>query len=114
MAHQVLEKRTYDRRVYTIDCTKLLDAAETITSVTTVTADQGALAFETPIVNTVAIAMPDGSTAAIGKAIQVRIDDGAIPAGQLHLNCTVRLRMVTNLDPRLEATVLLRLNDEAV
>lgn len=110
---QVREKRTYDRRVYTIDCTNLLDATETITSVTSVTADQGGLVFQPAVVNTTAVTFPDGSVAAIGKAMQVRIDDGAIPAGQLRLNCTVRFRMATNLDPRLEATVLLRLNDEA-
>lgn len=110
--NEVLEKRTWDRRTFAIDCTDLLDVAETLVSVISVVADQGALVFGAAVVNTAPVNFPDGHVAAIGKALQLRIDDGVIPPGQTRLNCTVRARLSTTLDPRLEATVLLRLNDE--
>ena len=110
--NEILEKRTWDRRTYAIDCTKLLDASETILSAGAVSADQGSLVFGAPMVNTAPVAFPDGSTAAIGKAVQLRIDDGTLPAGVVRLNCTVRIPLVTTQDPRLEATVILRLTND--
>jgi len=111
---QILEKRTFDRRVFDIDCSELLDTAETISSVTAITADQGGFTFGTPAVNAAAVEYPDENrTVAIGKVIQVRIEDGAVPAGKNELLCTIRARFATSLNPRLEATVLLRLTDQA-
>jgi translation initiation factor 6 (eIF-6) len=111
MGQAILEKRTYDQRIFDINCAALLDTSETISSVTSVTADAGALTFGTPIVNTVAVTYSDGTTAAIGKVIQVRISAGTIPTGQPNVVCTVRAKFVTNINPAMEATVLLRLND---
>lgn len=107
----VLEKRTYDSRIFDIDCTDLLDTAETISSVATVTADQGGLSFGVPATNGAAVTYPDGRTAAIGKVIQVAISGGEIPAGLGELECTIRARFATSINPQLEATAVLRLTD---
>lgn len=48
---QVLDKRTYDSRLYDVDCSILLDAAETITGVSAVVADQGGMVFGAATVN---------------------------------------------------------------
>jgi len=108
---QILEKRTYDRRTFDLNCTDLLADAETISSVTRVSADQGALSFGTAAVNTGLVTYPDGSTAAAGKAIQVQINDGTLPDGIERLLCTVRAWIVTNVNPRIEVTALLLLTD---
>ena len=108
---QTLDKRTVDDRQYDIDCSKFLAPDETIVSIIRVTADQGALVFGTPAANNVPASYPDGSTAAIGKAVQVRISVGVISSGQPFLVCTVRAVVLTNLGNTLEATVLLRLVD---
>jgi hypothetical protein len=116
---QVLEKRTYDARLYDIVCTGLLADAEVVTQVVSVTADQGALTFGAPNINTVPIAYPSG-TAAIGKVIQVEISAGTITKGADSMNlglpnlmCTVRARFKTNLSPnQIEATLLLLLRDQ--
>ena len=108
---QTLDKRTVDDRQYDIDCSKLLAPAETIASIIRVTADQGSLVFGTPTVNTVPVNYPDGSIAAIGKAVQVNISVGVITNGQPFLVCTVRAVVFTNWGETLEATVLLRLVD---
>jgi hypothetical protein len=108
---KVLDKRTRDVRIYDIDCTDLLALAETITSVTSVAADQGALTFGTPTINAAQISYADGRTAAIGKVIQVQISAGTIPTGQSNLQCTVRALFATNVSSAVEATVVLRLID---
>lgn len=113
------EKRTYDARLYDLDCSALLAAAETITQVVSVSADQGALAFSTPVVNTAPAPYPGGTVAA-GKVIQVEISDGVIPdgadsmgCGLPNLMCTVRARFKTSMSPnQIEATVLLLLRDQ--
>jgi hypothetical protein len=109
---QILEKRTYDARIFDINCTDLLDTAETISSVSTVIADQGVLTFGTPVVNAGAVTYPDGEVAAIGKAIQFEISGGTIPRGVASLMCTVRARFTTSIGNDLEATVLLKLTDK--
>jgi hypothetical protein len=109
----ILEKRTFDRANFDIDCSALLDADEVISSVTAVTADQGGFTFGTPSVNSVEVEYAEEKrTVAAGKVIQVRIEDGEIPSGKKELLCTIRARFVTSLNPRLEATVQLRLTDE--
>lgn len=116
---QILEKRTYDAVLYDIVCTGLLSSGETIASVTSVTADQGALTFGSPLVNPSPITYADGTVAPAGTVIQVEISAGAIAAGSdsmklgvPNLLCTVRARFATNRAPnQLEATALLLLKD---
>lgn len=111
MSQATLEKRSFDQRIFDINCSALLDSTETISSVTSVAADSAGLTFGTPLVNTALVSYADGSTAAIGKVIQVRISAGTIPAGMDYALYTVRAKFVTNVNPALEATVLLRVQD---
>ena len=116
---QILEKRTADSATYDIICTGLLAVGELISSVLSIADDQGALTYGIPIVNVAPITYPNGTTAPAGAAVQVRISGGAIPAGSDSLKrgvpnllCTVRCKVVTNLSPTLDATVLLLLQDQ--
>lgn len=109
---QILEKRTYDARIFDINCTDLLDAAETVSGVSTVIADQGGLTFGTASINGSLVTYPDETTAATGKAIQFEISGGRIPVGVSSLMCTVRARFTTSIGNDLEATVLLKLTDK--
>lgn len=108
---QILEKRTYDARIFDINCTGLLDSTETISSVDAIVGDQGGLSFGTASINSTAITYPDGEVAAIGKVMQFEISGGRIPAGTASLTCTVRARFLTNNNNDIEATVLLKLTD---
>lgn len=115
---QILEKRTYDARLYDFPCAPILATGETITTIGSVTADQGTLVFGTPVKNSAPITYPDGSVAAIGTVVQVEISAGTIPAGAdsmgkgfPNLLCTVRARFTTSASNQLEATVLLLLVD---
>jgi hypothetical protein len=108
---QILEKRTYDARIFDINCSDLLVSGETITSVSTIISDQGGLTFGAATINSIAITYPDGEVAAIGKVMQFEISGGRIPAGTASLTCTVRARFATSLGNDLEATVLLKLTD---
>jgi len=108
---KVLDKRTRDARVYDIDCTDLLAAGETISTVSSVTADQGGMTFGSPTINAAPVTYSDGRTAATGKVIQVQISAGTIPTGKPSLQCVVRALFATNVSPAVEATVLLRLID---
>ncbi|MEX8520063.1 MAG: hypothetical protein AB3X44_16255 [Leptothrix sp. (in: b-proteobacteria)] len=105
-----LEKRSYDSRRFDIDCSQLLSTGETVTSVTSIAADQAttpALAFGTGTVNGTAITYPDGHTAPIGTVVQVQIS-----GGQVGVTYTVRAKFATSQSPNvLDATVLLRVND---
>jgi len=115
-----LEKRTYDARLYDIDCSKLLSLGEVVATVVSVAADQGELVFGAPLVNPVPISYQNNVTAAIGKVIQVEISAGTIPPGSdsegrgvPNLDCTVRARFTTNYSPnQIEATVCLVLCDQ--
>ena len=109
---QILEKRTYDARVFDINCSDLLDTTETIVSAETVIADQGVLTFGAAAINGTAITYPDGEEAAIGKVLQFEISGGTIPRGVASLMCTVRARFLTSIGNDLEATVLLKLTDK--
>lgn len=116
---QILEKRTFDARLYDIVCAGLLGTTETITSVLSVTADQGALVFGTATINAAAITYDTG-TVAIGKVIQVPISAGTIKTGSDSMNlgvpnllCTVRVRFATSVGTnQIEATMLLLLRDQ--
>ena len=108
---QILEKRTYDARIFDINCSDLLDSDETITSVSTILGDQGGLTFGTAAINSTAITYPDGEVAAIGKVMQFEIAGGRIPPSVASLMCTVRARFLTSIGNDIEATVLLKLTD---
>jgi hypothetical protein len=117
---QILEKRTFDARRYDIVCTGLLAEGETIASVVSITADQGALTFGAGVVNTVPVSYMNGTTAIASTVIQVEISAGAIPKGADSMNlgvpnllCTVRARFTTSQSPnQVEATLLLLLRDQ--
>lgn len=118
---QILEKRTADSATYDIICTGLLKDGETIASVLSIADDAGVLTYGVPVVNVAAVAYPNGVTAPAGTVVQVPISGGAIPAGsdsrQLGVPnylCTVRCKVITNLSPTLDATVLLLLQDEPI
>ncbi|CAN7328006.1 hypothetical protein LJR084_001910 [Variovorax sp. LjRoot84] len=106
---QVLDKRTAESRQYDIDCSRLLAAGETIASITSIGADQGALTFGAASVNGVPITYPDGRTVPVGKVVHVLISGGVLLPSQPFLMCTVRALFSTNLSPAVEATELLRL-----
>lgn len=108
---QVLDKRLADTRLFDIDCSALLGANETISSVTSMSVDQGGLVFGTPQVNGSPISYPNGTVAQAGKVVQVQISGGAIPAGSQQLLCNVHALLATNLNPAIDATVQLRLVD---
>lgn len=106
---QIRDKRTADIRQYDIDCSLLLTTGETVTSVTSVSADQGGVTFGGSIITSTPITYPDGHTAPAGQVVQVVISGGVIPTGTQFLVCTVRLLVLTNFNTAVEATVLLRL-----
>lgn len=115
---QILEKRSSESVRFDIDCSTLLAPTETITSVTSVTGSPTTstpLAFGTPSINIAAQTYVDsyGSsrTAAIGKVVQVQISGGLIATGAQIQDYIVRALLVTSINPALEATVKLRLND---
>ncbi|HEY9239659.1 MAG TPA: hypothetical protein VIP10_12525 [Burkholderiaceae bacterium] len=113
----VCDKRTTEELTFTIDCTSLLDAGETILSVAGITADEGDLVLSSAAKNTLPVITKDGRTIAAGKALQVQISGGVIPAGRPWQMCYVRPQFSTTLDgsatynPKREATVVLRLID---
>ena len=115
---QILEKRSSDSRRFDIDCSLLLAVGETISSVATPTATPSAttpLTFGTPAVNGSPITYVDpfGSsrTAPTGQVVQVQIGGGSIPSGYIAQDYVIRIVLTTNLNPAVEATVKLRLND---
>jgi hypothetical protein len=107
----ILIKRTADNRLFDVDCTALLDSAETIMAILNVSADGGGLTFSSPVINGIPLVYPNGTTAAVGKVIQVYISGGTIPAGQPWVDYTVRAQFSTSLNPVIEATVILQVND---
>lgn len=110
---RVLEKRTSESRLYDFDCTDDLPSGVTISSVGTITSDQGGLTFGAGVVNAALVTYPDGRTAAIGKAIQVLIGGGELPPDIDALDCTVRAPYTASNGETLEATGVLRLTNKA-
>lgn len=112
-----LEKRTSENKWYSIDCTNSLDTAETISSITSIAADQTGLIFSGQKVNTSQCVFSDGTIANIGKVIQVQISGGTITIGQFlkdrrpGVQYTIRANYVTSKGSSAEATVLLNLTD---
>lgn len=107
----IIEKRTYDNRLYDIVCADLLDDGETIVSVVSVADDDGTLTFGTAAINTAAMTYPNNLTVQAGKVIQVKIGGGAIVTGK-YRDCICRARFVTSLqNDEIEATFIIRLID---
>lgn len=117
-APRYLDKLPNDDRLFDIVCTSLLDDEEVIVSVASIEADDSAsngVTFGTPYANPAPISYPTlGILAQIGKAVQVFVRGGIMPAGAEYLFITVRMLLVTNVNPALEADVLLRLVRQAV
>jgi hypothetical protein len=111
MNSYILEKRTTEAIWYDIDCTYILDTLETITSVTSVTADQIGLSLLGPAINLVPITFPDSQVADIGKVISVQISGGIIPAPQVNQLYTIRALFITTEGNTREATVLLNVTN---
>ena len=107
----ILEKRTTESILYDLDCTNILDSGETISTVTTIESDQTGLTFGTPVVNTQPITFSDGTVAAIGKVISVRISEGVIPSGAVNQIYTIRAIFNTSESNIREATVLMNVTN---
>lgn len=106
-------KRTWESLPYTILCAPLLDPGETITSVVSVTADQGGMTFGTPVINASPFYLADGSLVPALTAIQVQISGGMITPSFTSLQCIVRARFHTTESPNArEATMYLILSDQ--
>ena len=110
LLQQILEKRTFDNRIFTIDCSQILASGQTITTISTVTDDAAELTFTGPIVNIAAVTLPTGNVVPIGQGIQVAISGGTL-AGALSQLLTIRARFATSTDRAVEATVQLFLTD---
>ena len=107
----VLEKRTTESIWYDIDCTNLLDATETIDTITSITADQLGLTFSGAAINSVAVVFPDKYVGAPGKVISVQIGGGIIPDPQVNQLYTIRALFNTTENNTREATVLLNVTN---
>jgi len=114
MNSYVLEKRTSESIFYDIDCTNILDVLETITSITSILADQVGLVFSGQAINAVPVTFSDGYSAAIGKVISVQISGGVIPTPQVNQLYTIRALFVTSEGNTREATVLLNVTNVPV
>lgn len=115
---QTLEKRSSDSRRFDIDCSLLLAVGETITSVGTPSASPVTtppIAFGAPTVNLSPTTYTDQfggtRTAPTGQVVQVQISGGTIPANFTAQDYVLRFVLVTSVNPAVEATVKLRLND---
>lgn len=109
----ILEKRTSESIGYDINCSQLLNSAETISGSISISSDTTGLTFGLPVANSQVIAYDDGSTAAIGKVVQVRISAGTIPTGKTERIYTLRVLFSTSDGNTREATVLLKVTNEA-
>lgn len=120
-----LDKRTWDDRLFDVDCTDLLDVDERIVQndgqPISIKADpqqpvngefNTGLSFGGASINPAPIYYPKlDRWAPIGKALQFVIAGGCIPQGATELFCIVRVRFSTTASRQLEATQLLRLID---
>ena len=108
-----LEKRSAESVAYDLDFSQLLAAGETIASVTALIAEPVTptpLTFGAGVVNTSAVTYAD-HVAAIGTVVQVRISGGMVKPTLQVQDYIVRCRVVTSVNPVVEGTVRLQLND---
>lgn len=116
---QVVDKRTADDRIVTVDCRGVLAADETIAGVTTIADDGAVLTIGTPTINVAAIPLTDElgavyDTIPIGQAFAVEVSAGEIPAGAQFLTCVVRALLATSINTAVEATFGIRLIDNPI
>lgn len=115
----MLEKRTSESKTFDIDCSGLLGPGEVVQSVTSITAEpttSPALTFGTPQISGGDTEYKDQRTGVeytvpAGQVVRVRISGGKIPAGRTSQKYTIRLVFASNVDPAIEATVVLLLTD---
>jgi hypothetical protein len=108
MSQKILEKTSTDNRVFDLDMSDLLDSAETISAIGSVTDDDMALTFGTAAVNPSPVTYPDGTTAATGKVVQVKIGGGSASHGK---NYIVRANVTTSHGNTIQAVAQLRVDD---
>lgn len=123
MAGLILEKRSYDSRVYDLICTRLLPLGVTIALVNQVLSEplSAGLVLGSPVVNTQPNQYYDVNgnlllTAPPGTVIQVKISGGVLPTGsggQLipAVMCTIRAQFTDSAGNNIEATALLNLTN---
>ena len=118
----ILEKRTSESKTFEIDCSGLLGPGEVVQSVTNITAEPAtspALTFGTPQISGGETIYQDQRTGVeytvpAGQVVRVRISGGKIPTGRTAQKYTIRLLFASNVDPAIEAAVVLQLNDTPV
>lgn len=98
---QPLEKYPAESALFDLNCSDSLGVGETITGTPAMSFLPGltggdAITFGTPVINGAEATYPDGTTAAIGKAIQVRIIGGTVPDGDERRAYTVLATFTTN------------------
>lgn len=132
MIQSVRDKRSYDNRLFDVDCSDLLALEEVITACGTPTsvipatimvdigegvmadANASGFTFGTPVINAGPLLYPlYNHRAEAGKVVQVMIGGGVVPNVVSELLCTIRFPLTTNLGNAIEATVALRLIDSA-
>lgn len=106
-----LEKRISETVKYDVDFSQLLGLGETISTITSIVADQAGLTFSNQSISASPLAYPDGHTAPAGQVVQVTIAAGTIPAGQLSQRYLIRCKVATNVNAAVEASVYLLVND---
>ena len=105
-----LEKRVFDIRLYDVDMTDLLDDDETIASALSLSCDDGTVTFGPPVINPAPMLYPlIARRAEIGKVVQVLIGGGSLPYGSSESFASITVRVQTNINPQIEATVMMRL-----
>lgn len=119
------DKRSTDDRIYDVLCDLLLDPDEFITAcaapvvanqIPTLDPPQDPapvdLTFGTPVINPAAVFYPEYQRwAPAGKVVQVAVIGGSIPNGAPNYAYTVRFLLTTNLNPTVEATVIVNMVD---
>lgn len=111
MPQKIIELRTRDQRHIDLDCSDLLDAAETITSVGQIMDDAGVLVFGAGAVNASPTTYKDGRVVPAGKVIQVLVSGAVVATGEKATLYTARALLVTSRDPAVDATFELLATD---
>jgi len=111
MNNFILEKRTAESIYYDLDCTAILDVAETIETITSIEADQNGLELANWAINAAPITFPDKTVGLTGKVISVQISGGIIPGPQVNQLYTIRALFTTTTYNTREATVFLNVTN---
>lgn len=107
---QLIEKRTFDNRLYDLLAVNCLRPGETITGVISVISDDTSVTFGAYAINSVPVTYADGSSYPPGTVIQVHIAGGVVPVGATQMKTTIRARFSTTIDAQVEGvfTLLVR------